>query len=53
METVFTKKYVTEYLEGWTHCLERVKERGSSEDAIKTCEEMVKHYSDLLKNLKK
>lgn len=53
MHTIFTKTYVAEYLEGWSKCLEGCKKRDVSEEAIKTCEEMVKYYSDLADNLKK
>lgn len=51
--TIFTKKYVADYLEGWSKCLDGCKKRGVSEDAIKHCEKMVKYYSDLANNLKK
>lgn len=52
-DTIYTKKYVTDYLEAWNRTLSRVRENRGSVGAIKMCEDMVNHYSDLLNNMKK
>lgn len=52
-DTIYTKKYVTEYLEAWEITLSRARENNRSGGAIKICEDMVKYYSDLAETFKK